>query len=98
MPKADVPKTRCEKCDTQFVSEDYLKKHISKSHSKYSHGKASPTNPTTPSAFTKTMKQTCEKCDATFVSEDFLNEHIAKIHAVEKPKPGVDTPDTYNAK
>ena len=44
------------------------------------------------------MKQTCEKCDATFVSEDFLNEHIAKIHAVEKPKPGVDTPDTYNAK
>ena len=46
------------------------------------------------------MKQTCEKCDTTFVSEDFLNEHIAKIHAksAEKPKPGVDTPDTYNAK
>ena len=92
-PKAAAPKTWCEKCDTQFVSEDFLKKHISKSHSKYSHGKASPTNPTPP-AFTKTMKQTCEKCDTTFVNEDFLNKHIAKVHpeSVEKPKPGVDTP------
>ena len=92
LPKADAPKTKCEKCDIQFVSEDFLKKHISKSHSKYSHGKASPTNPTP--AFTKTMKQTCEKCDTTFVSEDFLNKHIAKVHpeSVEKPKPGVDTP------
>jgi uncharacterized C2H2 Zn-finger protein len=82
LPKADAPKTQCEKCDTQFVSEDFLKKHISKSHSKYSHGKASPTNPTPP-AFTKTMKQTCEKCDTTFVNEDFLIKHIAKNHANE---------------
>ena len=93
LPKADVPKTRCEKCDIQFVSEDFLKKHISKSHSKYSHGKASPTNPTPPPAFTKTMNQTCEICDTTFVNEDFLNKHIAKVHAksMEKPKPGVYT-------